>query len=529
MTLPQHQSPTLDLPNAYRQQSTKEVEPPTLFQMRGINKRFGPTRALVDVSLSVRAGEVLALIGENGAGKSTLLKTLSGAHLADSGDMLIDGQPFRPKGPSDSRDRGVAMIYQELNLAPDLSVEDNTLLGQRGTGGGLLMRSQQRAKVQEALLRVGLSDLKPTSIVGNQSVATQQLIEIARALAANAKIILFDEPTSSLPQKDVARLFEIVKSLKADGMGIVYISHFLEEVREVADTYSVLRDGHNVGNGRIAEITDDQIVSLMVGRDVNDLFPSVPHTPGDIRVQADRLKGSPYPQHVTFSLRKGEIFGIAGLVGAGRTELVRSLFGLDYVTAGTVRVDGQVIRNSVRARMKAGFGLLSENRKTEGLAQDLSIIENTTMGALEKYTRFGFINLQQREKIATDLMRQVEVKAHSGSQAVSELSGGNQQKVAIARILHQQADILLLDEPTKGIDVGTKAEIYRMMGTLAAEGKTVVFVSSYLPELLAVCDRIGVMNRGDLREVREVDQWTEETVMATAIAVDDSSTEKVEA
>ncbi|QDT10475.1 sugar ABC transporter ATP-binding protein [Stieleria marina] len=497
-----------------------------LFQVRGISKRFGPTRALVDVSLSVQVGEVLALIGENGAGKSTLLKTLSGAHFADAGEMFIGGQSYRPKGPSDARQRGVAMIYQELNLAPDLSVEDNILLGQKGTGGGLLMRSRQRDVVRQALDSVGLEHLDPQSVVGDQSVATQQLIEIARALAANAKIILFDEPTSSLPQKDVARLFEIVRGLQASGIGIIYISHFLEEVREVADTYSVLRDGHNVGCGRIDEISDDQIVSLMVGRDVNDLYPHVPHTPGLAWVQAEGIMGTPYPQNVSLSLRRGEIFGIAGLVGAGRTELVRSLFALDHLDAGIVTVDGTIVPHKVRARMNAGFGLLSENRKTEGLAQDLSLTENITMGSLENYTELGLINLVKRQRVASDLMTKMEVKAHSSSQLVSELSGGNQQKVAIARILHQQAEILLMDEPTKGIDVGTKAEIYRIMGTLAAEGKTIVFVSSYLPELLSVCDRIGVMNRGELREVRDVADWTEETVMATAIAIDDTTNEE---
>jgi ribose transport system ATP-binding protein len=493
-----------------------------LLEMQGISKRFGPTQALQDVSLSVSGGEVLALIGENGAGKSTLLKVLSGAHLADSGQMTIAGKPFRPKGPHDARLNGVAMIYQELNLAPDLSIEDNVLLGQPGTGGGLLFRTSQRDKVRQALDSVGLIDLSPKAIVGEQSVATQQLIEISRALASDARIILFDEPTSSLPQKDVARLFEIIKRLKDSGIGIVYISHFLEEVREVADSYTVLRDGRNVGSGRITDVSDDQIVSLMVGRDVDDLFPSVPHQPGEQWVHIDQIQGSPYPRGVSVSLRRGEIFGIAGLVGAGRTELLRSIFGLDYTTAGVVTVNGKQIQKSVRARMNAGFGLLSEDRKTEGLAQDLSIIENTTLGALAPYTTMGVINLRRRDQVATEFMQRVQVKAQSGSQLVAELSGGNQQKVAIARILHQQADILMMDEPTKGIDVGTKAEIYRMMGTLAAEGKTVVFVSSYLPELLAVCDRIGVMARGELREVKDAKNWTEDDVMATAIALDDS-------
>lgn len=491
-----------------------------LLEVAGISKRFGPTLALNDVSLTIRAGEVLALIGENGAGKSTLLKTLSGAHHSDTGSMAISGSPYRPKGPSDARHRGVAMIYQELNLAPDLSAEDNILLGHKGSGGGLLFRRAQRRLVRETLDSVGLHDLDPQAIVGEQSVATQQLLEISRALASQAKIILFDEPTSSLPQKDVARLFEIINRLKDTGIGIVYISHFLEEVREVADTYSVLRDGNNVGSGRIDDITDEQIVSLMVGRDVDDLFPSVPHAPGKPWVDIKGLQGSPYPKDVSLSLRKGEVFGVAGLVGAGRTELLRSIFALDHTNAGVVTVNGKSVPKSVRSRMRSGFGMLSEDRKGEGLAQDLSIIENTTLGALQPYTTFGIINLTARDKVATELMAKVEVKAHSGRQSVSELSGGNQQKVAIARILHQQADILMMDEPTKGIDVGTKAEIYRMMGQLAADGKTVVFVSSYLPELLAVCDRIGVMARGQLKEIRNASDWTEDDVMATAIAVE---------
>lgn len=502
--------------------------PSPLLEMRGINKRFGPTRALQDVSLSVFGGEVLALIGENGAGKSTLLKVLSGAHLPDEGEMRIAGEPYRPRGPHDARESGIAMIYQELNLAPDLSVEDNVLLGQPGTGRGLLFRQRQRERVRHVLDSVGLGGLSPTAIVGEQSVATQQLIEVSRALISDARIILFDEPTSSLPQKDVTRLFEIIHRLKQRDIGVVYISHFLEEVREVADTYCVLRDGRHVGTGRIDDVTDPQIVSMMVGRDVDDLFPSVPHQPGEPWVDIHDLRGHPYPRGVNVTLRRGEIFGVAGLVGAGRTELLRSIFGLDYTTAGVVSVRGKAIPASVRARMHAGFGLLSEDRKGEGLAQDLSIIENTTVGGLRPYTKFGIINLARRDQVAKELMQRVEIKAQSGKQPVSELSGGNQQKVAIARILHQNADILMMDEPTKGIDVGTKAEIYRMMGELAAEGRTVVFVSSYLPELLAVCDRIGVMARGRLREVRDAAAWTEDEVMAAAIAADDSTTNHAE-
>lgn len=497
--------------------------PKPLLEIKNISKRFGPTRALTNVCLDVDAGEVLALIGENGAGKSTLLKVLSGAHRPDSGHMQLDGQAFRPSGPYDARMSGVAMIYQELNLAPDLSVEDNILLGQAGSGGGLLFRRSQREKVLRALHAVGLDHLSPKAIVGSQSVATQQLIEIARALASDARMILFDEPTSSLPQKDVQRLFEIILRLKASGIGVVYISHFLEEVREIADRYAVLRDGENVGRGQLSDVNDDEIVSLMVGRDVNDLFPTVPHEPGEPLISAEKLCGERAPRQATFALRAGEIFGVAGLVGAGRTELLRCIFGLDPTLSGELRRQGQRLPNSIRARMRAGFGLLSEDRKNEGLAQDLSITENITISNLSTYSKLGILNLKRRDRAASALMRKVEVKAHSASQVVSELSGGNQQKVAIARILHQQSQILLMDEPTKGIDVGTKAEIYRMMGDLAAEGKTVLFVSSYLPELLAVCDRIGVMARGELREIRDARNWTEEDIMQCAIAIEEAT------
>ena len=488
-----------------------------ILEVNRICKAFGPTKALRGVDLKVRAGEVLALIGENGAGKSTLLKILSGAHRADSGQMTIGDRPFRPAGPSDTRQSGVAMIYQELNLAPELSVEDNLLLGDRGHGGGLLIRKRQRPKVREALETVGLGGLSPTAIVGEQSIATQQMIEIARALVAEARIILLDEPTSSLPQKDVARLFSIINDLKERQIGMVYISHFLEEVREVADRYTVLRDGENVGEGKMEDADDDTIVSLMVGRDVKNLFPTVPHIPGEPWVRVQELTGFPYPKKVNIELRRGEVFGIAGLVGAGRTELIRTVFGLDHSSTGSVSVNGKPIPSTIRERIKAGFGFISEDRKNEGLAQDLSIIDNLTLSRLGDYTTMGVLNLKRRKQAAEKLLKRVQVKCKASDQAVSELSGGNQQKVAIARILHQQADILLMDEPTKGIDVGTKAEVYQMLGELAATGKTIVFVSSYLPELLAVCDRIGVMSRGELRDVRDTVDWTEEEVMRVAI------------
>ncbi len=493
-----------------------------LLTMSGISKRFGATQALRSVSLEVSAGRVLALIGENGAGKSTLMKVLSGAHAPDAGSMTLIGSQYRPAGPHAARLAGVSMIYQELNLAPHLSVEDNIMLGQEHSQFGLLDRTSQRRVVREALQTLGHPDLPPETPVYRLSVGMQQLVEIARALISNAKVIVFDEPTSSLARDDVLHLFEVIRRLKAQGLGIVYISHFLEEIREVCDCYSVLRDGESVGAGELAGATNAQIVALMVGRSVEELFPQVPHTPGEVLLSLGRLCGERMPHDVSFELRRGEILGISGLVGAGRTELLRCLFGLDRTTAGRLRVStnlpGQSLGSTPRERIRAGLGFVSEDRKTEGLAQTLSIADNTTLSRLSPYGRLGWLNLGRRRQAVAEWMRKLEVKAASQDQCVHELSGGNQQKVAIARVLHQAADILLLDEPTRGIDVGTKSQIYRLMGQLAAEGKAIIFVSSYLTELLAVCDRVGVMSRGYLKEVRSAGDWTEESVMSVAVS-----------
>ncbi len=486
-------------------------------QMAGIAKRFGGTHALHGVSLEAHAGEVLALIGENGAGKSTLMKILSGALAADEGTMTLGGKLYTPRGPHAARLAGVAMIYQELNLAPDLSVEDNILLGQERGRLGFLQRGAGREVVRAALAKLGHADLSPKTIVGTLPIGLQQIVEIARALVTEAKVLIFDEPTSSLARHDAERLFAVIRKLKAAGLAIVYISHFLEEVRGVCDGYTVLRDGAAVGSGRIAETTDAEIVALMVGRSVAELFPQVPHTSGETILRLDNLSGHRLPHEVSLDLRRGEILGVAGLVGAGRTELLRSIFALDPVRRGKIRVEHIEPPATPRGRIRAGLGFVSEDRKREGLAQERSIADNLTYSRLAPYARFGWLSLRRRNAAAGRWMQTLGVKARGPEQAVGNLSGGNQQKVAIARVLHQDAQVLLLDEPTRGIDVGTKAEIYRLMGELAAAGKGIIFVSSYLPELLAVCDRIGVMNRGRLREVRPARQWSEETLLACAV------------
>jgi ribose transport system ATP-binding protein len=494
---------------------------PPLLVMHGIEKRFGATQALAGVDLEVRGGEVMALIGENGAGKSTLMKILSGAISPDAGRMELACASYAPRGPHQARVAGVAMIYQELNLAPDLSVEDNIMLGQEEHRWGFIRRSTQHDRVRQALDMLGHRELRPETPVRHLSVGAQQLVEIARALVHDAKVIVFDEPTSSLTLRDAEHLFEVIAKLRTAGLAVVYISHFLDEIRRLADRYTIIRDGRTVGSGELAQVTEAEIVSMMVGRDVKELFPAVPHQPGEEILSVSGLSGAKLPHEASFTLRRGEIFGLFGLVGAGRTELLRCLFALEPVRSGQIRIAQGSPAANPRARMKAGLGLVSEDRKGEGLAQDRSIADNMTLNYLTPYSRWGWLNLARRREAVELWKSRMQIKARNVDQPVRELSGGNQQKVALARVLHQNAEVLLLDEPTRGIDVGTKAEIYRKMGNLAAEGKAVLFVSSYLPELLAVCDRVGVMSRGVLKEIRPVSDWTKEAVMFCAVGGDE--------
>jgi ribose transport system ATP-binding protein len=491
-----------------------------LLRMSAISKRFGATRALRGVSLELHAGEALALLGENGAGKSTLMKVLSGAHSPDGGTMELAGATYAPRGPHAARTAGVVMIYQELNLANDLTVEDNIMLGQERRRLGLVDRARQRRIVQGTLARLGHPDVPPDLPVSRLSVATKQVVEIARALVSQAKVIVFDEPTSSLTHADTARLFDTIARLRQEGLGVIYISHFLDEVRLVCDTYSVIRDGETVAAGPLAGTSEAEIVSLMVGRSIDELYPTVRHTPGEALLTVSNLSGSAKPKEVSLDLRRGEILGLTGLVGAGRTELLRSIFALDAVCSGQVRVDTNAPRPTPKARIRAGLAYVSEDRAGEGLAQSRSIADNITYSRMQPYSRWGWLNLHKRRQAVADWSNRLEIKAASQEIAVDALSGGNQQKVALARALHQGADVLLLDEPTRGIDVGTKSTIYRLIGELAAAGKSILFVSSYFEELLRVCDRIGVMSRGRLVEIRPAKDWTTEALLSTAIGSD---------
>lgn len=479
--------------------------------MRGVRKRFGATVALEGVDFAVAAGEVHALVGENGAGKSTLMKVLSGAVVPDEGSMQLDGEPYRPRNPHDARSAGVAMIYQELSLAPHLSVAENIMLGMEPSRFGVLGWKEIDQRARDALHQLGHTDLSPSMRVASLSVAAQQIVEIARALAVGCRVLVLDEPSSSLTREDVRRLFQLIARLRQQGVAIVYISHFIEEVKEVADRFTVLRDGKTVGGGETANASVEEIVAMMVGRKIDELYPRSQRHPGRAVLEIRALSGVRKPESATLTLYRGEVFGIAGLVGAGRTELLRTIFGLDPVRRGEIRIGVHAGPASTVQRWRQGVGMLSENRKEEGLSLPLSIADNITLSNLP-----WLVRPSRQIGSAGTWIEKLDVRCRGPQQQVGELSGGNQQKVAFARLLYHNVDVLLLDEPTRGIDVASKARIYQLIDELAVGGKAVLMVSSYLPELLGVCDRVAVMCRGRLGAPRDVREWNEHELMIEA-------------
>ena len=492
-------------------------------RVAGIHKRSGATLALEGVDLAVEPGQVLAVVGENGAGKSTLMKILSGAHQPDSGRMWLDGLPYSPRTPLEARKVGVSMIYQELSLAPHLSVMENILLGMEPTRGPFLKWAEIRRRAVDALRQLGRPDIRPDSIVNRLNPADRQLVEIGRAIAVGCRVLVLDEPTSSLTAADIRHLFDLVRRLKADGHAILYISHFLEEVREIADRFTVLRDGRSVGEGCTADVSVHRIIELMVGREVKDLYPRSPRTPGETVLEVQQLQGANGPQNASLQLRRGEVLGIAGLIGAGRTELLRTIFGLDKVRAGTLRIESFNGFAPPARRWGQGVGMVSEDRKMEGLALSLSVAENLTLSNLKGMGPAGLVMPGRQNAATRRWVQRLAIKCSGPRQSVGALSGGNQQKVALARLLHHGVDILLLDEPTRGIDVGSKAQIYQLIDDLAVGDKAtgraacaVLMVSSYLPELLGTCDRIAVMCRGVLGPARPVQELTEHAIMREA-------------
>ena len=486
--------------------------------VRGISKAFGPTHALSGVSFDVRKGSIHAVLGENGAGKSTLMKILSGALAADSGTLALDGAPFAPPDPRAARESGVAIVYQELSVCPELSVGENILLGAEPRQFGFVRQREAALRAQRALepLSRAKKTLALDAPVSSLSTGDRQLVEIARALAAeNTRLLILDEPTSSLTSDDVERLFEALGSLRERGITVLYISHFLEEVRRIADEYSVLRDGRSVESGRVSERSNDQLISAMAGRAVHDAQRRA-RAPGELALSLSDLAGPELPIRASLELRRGEVLGIAGLVGSGRTELLRSIFGLEKVRRGEVRLGAFVGRASPAERLAQGLGMLSEDRKGEGLLLELSLCDNLTLSKLGPLRKHGLLSPRLAEAEAARWVEKLGIRCRDVRQRVAELSGGNQQKVALGRLLYHDVDVLLLDEPTRGVDVRSRNEVHALIDELATRGKAVLIVSSQLPELLSICDRIAVMHRGVLGPARPVAELSEHQLLLEA-------------
>ena len=485
----------------------------------GIGKRYGATQALADVALALAPGEIHALVGENGAGKSTLMRVLAGVARPDEGTMELDGVHYAPEDALEARGRGVAMIHQELALAPHLSVAENVLLGSEPRRGLLLDRRALRARAGAALAAVGRAELGLERRVAELGPADRQMVEIARALAADARLLVLDEPTSSLTRPDVIALFGRLRALAARGVAVVYVSHVLEEVFALCSRFTVLRDGRSVASGDLAGSSPAALAAAMVGREVAALYPRSPPLeqesgPGEVVLRVERLAGRRLPRAATLELRRGEVLGLAGLVGAGRTELLRALFGLDPIRNGTVSLLALAGPRSPHERWRSGAGFLSEDRKGEGLALRSSLAENLLMPVLGRSARRGWLSTRALASEARRWIAELDVRCNHPEQAAGTLSGGNQQKVALARLFAADVDVLLLDEPTRGVDVGARAEIGRWIDALAhRRGKSVLVVSSHLPELLGLCDRVAVFFRGELGPARPVAECSEHGLM----------------
>jgi ribose transport system ATP-binding protein len=490
-----------------------------LVQLSHVSKSFGPVQVLKDVSLDMYQGEVLCLAGENGAGKSTLIKILTGAIPRDSGEYHIDGQDVGSPSPAQARALGVGVVYQELSLLPAVSVEENLLMGRLPNARGIVNKRELRTRATKMLERVGLNNVDPGALISDLPVATRQMVEIAKVLGADARIVIFDEPTTALSEKDAHHLLQLIDRLKKEeGVAILYVTHRLEEIFEIGDRITVLRDGQFITTAPASQFTHDTLIRSMVGRQIEALYPKREHKQFGktlLSVQGLRLPGSPYS--INLEVHAGEIVGLGGLVGAGRTETVRAIFGADPLVAGTVLVDGKHLQpGSPEQAVRAGLGLLTEDRKELGLLASLSIRENVTIADLSAVTRLGVISKRQEASLVNNLVPRLSLKYQSIEQPISSLSGGNQQKVLLSRWLATKAKVLLLDEPTKGVDVGAKADIYTIIGDLAAQGLGIVVVSSYLPELLGICDRVIVLHDFGVTGELPIEEATEEEVLRLA-------------
>ena len=488
-----------------------------LLEVHGLCKQFPGVRALHEVALELHQGEVLALIGENGAGKSTLMKILAGVQSADSGEYLIEGKPVRFQNVRDAMAAGVALIHQELNLAANLDLAANIFLGREPNQFGFFQNRNIHDEAAKFLKLVGL-DLPTETLVGNLPIGKQQLVEIAKALSCDARVLIMDEPTSSLSQTETETLFEVVHDLRRQGISIIYISHRLGEVKELADRVTVFRDGENAGDLAKDEISHDAMVRLMVGRNLSEFYDRQIHHPGKVVLEVEQICTPEHPNtDISLKVHAGEIVGISGLVGAGRTELLQTLFGVTPALSGTIRMNGETIRpQSPRDAISAGMALAPEDRKHHGLVLPMTVRENASLASIKRDQKNGLLNFSAEEAVAEEAVEQLQIKTPHLEQVARFLSGGNQQKIVLGKWLALTPQLLMLDEPTRGIDVGAKREIYRLMEKLAGEGMAILFVSSEMEEVLGMADRALVMHEGRIAGELAQNELSEEAIMQLA-------------
>ncbi|MDR3321558.1 MAG: ATP-binding cassette domain-containing protein [Synergistaceae bacterium] len=489
-----------------------------LLEMRGVDKSFPGVKALDQARLCLRAGAVHALMGENGAGKSTLMKCLFGIYRSDAGEILVSGQPVRFNGPKEAMEGGVSMVHQELNQVLQRSVMENLWLGRFPKRHGLVSHRIMLDRTMTIFGELGI-DIDPRTLIRRLSVSQRQMVEIAKAVSYNARILVLDEPTSSLTSEEVEHLFKIINKLRSDGVGIIYISHKMEEILKISDEVTIMRDGKWIATEHASELTVDKIIGMMVGRDLTQRFPPKTNVPGEDLLVVNDMSGMYIPtcQDVSFVLRRGEILGVAGLVGSRRTELLETIFGIAHHSKGSITKEGRPINNRSSAEaIKNGFAMLTEERRSTGIFGGLDITFNAVIANINSYKKYGLLSGRRMYGDTKWVVDGLKVKTPSHRTHIRDLSGGNQQKVIIGRWLLTKPDILLLDEPTRGIDVGAKAEIYQLIINLASEGKGIIVVSSEMPELMGICDRIMVMSGGRLAGTLDIEDATQEEIMRLA-------------
>jgi ribose transport system ATP-binding protein len=487
-------------------------------EMRHIRKTFPGVVALDDMHLDLREGEVHVLLGENGAGKSTLMKILSGAYRKDSGQIFLRGEEVEIQGPKHAQKLGIGIIYQELNLVPYLTAGENVFLGREPRRiPGVIDQKALFAAAQEILDRLGLS-INARTLVSELGVAEQQMVEVAKALSLNARILIMDEPTSALTEQEITELFATIRRLKAKGVSIIYISHRMDELFAIGDRVTVFRDGLYIGTESIAAVDQRKLIRMMVGRSLEDQYPKRRAKVGEALLKVDGLTNNDLLQNISFSLHRGEVLGIAGLMGSGRTALARALFGVEKYLSGTISVHGKPEKfRTPRQAINRGLGYLTEDRKSQGLVLVLSVKDNICLPSVEQFSRFGIVDEQLEREAADKYVRELRIKTPTTHQPVVYLSGGNQQKVVLSKLLCTESDILIFDEPTRGIDVGSKVEIYELMNALTAQGVGIIMISSELPEILGMSDRILVMDQGKIAAEFSAEEATQEAILRCAI------------